>query len=50
MKKDMITMRISKEEKDDVNELATKEGHNTVSGFIMWLIRQYKEGKLRRVK
>jgi len=50
MKKDMITIRISKEEKKDVNELAVKEGHNTVSGFIMWLFRQYKDGKLRRVK
>jgi uncharacterized protein (DUF1778 family) len=47
---DMITIRVSKKEKKDVSELAAKEGHNTVSGFMMWLMRQYKEGKLRRSK
>ena len=50
MKKDMITIRVSKQEKASINELAAKEGHNTVSGFIMWLIRQYDKGKLRKVK
>lgn len=50
MKKDMITIRVAGKEKKDIEKLASKEGHNTVSGFIMWLIRQYNNGQLKRVK
>jgi len=46
MKEDMITIRVSKQEKKDIEQLTKKEGHNTVSGFVMWLIRHYKDRKL----
>jgi len=49
MKKDkLLTMWTTDKEKAGLKKLATKEGHNTVAGFIWWLIRQYKEGKLVR--
>jgi len=48
MKEDMITIRVSKQEKKDIEQLTKKEGHSTVSGFIMWLIRQYEKGNLRQ--
>ena len=48
-KKDkLFTMKVTAKEKADLERLATKEGHNTVSGFLMWLIRQYKDKKLIR--
>ncbi len=42
----LLTIKISEKEKADIKKLADKDGHNSVSGFIMWLIRQYKEGKM----
>jgi len=46
MKKGMVTIRVDESEKKDMQRLAKEEGHNTVSGFIMWLIRQYRDRKL----
>lgn len=46
MKSEMITIRVSDKEKTDLKKLAKEDGHNSVGGFIMWLIRQYKEGRL----
>lgn len=44
----MLTMRVAGKELAELKKLAKEEGHNSVAGFIMWLIRQYKEGKLVR--
>jgi hypothetical protein len=49
MKKDkMFPMRMTKKEWAELKRLAAQEGHNSVAGFIMWLIRQFKDGKLVR--
>ena len=46
MKDKMLTIRISDKEKKELESLAKKEGHNSVAGFIMWVIHQYKTGRL----
>ena len=48
MKDKMLTIRITNKEKKELEALAKKEAHNSVAGFIMWAIRRYKVGKLRR--
>lgn len=50
MKNKLLTIRITDKERADLKSLAQKEGHNSVAGFIMWLIRQYEQGKLRKTK
>lgn len=42
----MLTLRITNKEKKELESLAKQEGHNSVAGFIMWIIRRYKAGKL----
>jgi hypothetical protein len=48
MKDKLLTIKTTDKEKAELKRLATREGHNSVAGFIMWLIRQYKEGRLVR--
>ena len=48
MKDKMLTIRITNKEKKELEALAKKEGHNSVAGFIMWLVRRYKSGKFSR--
>ena len=48
MKDKMLTIRITNKEKKELEALAKKEGHNSVAGFIMWAIRQYKSGRLKK--
>ena len=45
MKNKMLTIRLTDKEKQDLKKLAKKEGHNSVAGFIMWLIRRYEREK-----
>jgi len=40
MKKDYIHFRIDEKEKKKVEELAKKNGFDTVSAYILWLIRK----------
>ena len=47
-KNKMLTMRVAGKELAALKRLAKDEGHNSVAGFIMWLIRQYEDGKLVR--
>jgi len=42
MKDKMLTIRVTNKEKKELESLAKKEGHNSVAGFIMWVMRQYK--------
>ena len=50
MKNKMLTLRMTNTEKTSLKKLVAKEGHNTVAGFMMWLIRQYTSGKLTKWK
>ena len=50
MKDKLLTIKTTDKEKAELKKLATKAGHNSVAGFIMWLIRQYRDGKLRSAK
>lgn len=47
MKDKLLTIKVTEAEKAELKKLAKDEGHNSVAGFIMWLIYQYKSGKLR---
>ena len=47
MKNKLLTIKVTEEEKAALKRLAKTEGHNSVAGFIMWLIRQYKKRKAR---
>ena len=46
MKDKLLTVKMDKKEKDDLKKLAKEEGHETVAGFLKWLIHQYKTGRL----
>ena len=48
MKDKLLTVKMDKKEKDALKKLAKDEGHETVAGFLKWLIYQYKTGKLFR--
>jgi len=48
MKDKILSIRVSSKEKEELEILAKKEGHNSVSGFLMWLLRQYKGGSLKK--
>jgi hypothetical protein len=48
MKDKLLTIKVTQEEKSLLKKLAKEEGHNSVAGFIMWLIHQFKSGKLVR--
>jgi hypothetical protein len=50
MKNKLLTIKTTDKEKAELKKLAREDGHNSVAGFIMWLIRQYKEGRLVRKK
>ena len=50
VKDKLLTIKVTEEEKAGLKKLAKEEGHNSVAGFIMWLIRQYEKGKLRKGK
>jgi len=50
MKNKLLTIKVTEEEKAKLKKLAKEEGHNSVAGFIMWLIRQYEKGKLKQRK
>ena len=47
-KNKMMTFRVSRNERSLLKGVASQEGHNSVSGFIMWLVKQYESGKLKR--
>ena len=49
MRKDkLLTMKISEQEKADLKRLAIDEGHRSVAGFIMWLVRQHQKKVMRK--
>ncbi len=50
MKDKLLTIKMTKEEKQDLKNLAKEEGHQTVAGFLKWLIYQFRTGKLVRKK
>lgn len=49
-KNKLLTIKVTEQEKAELKKLAKEDGHNSVAGFIMWLIRQYEKGKLRKRK
>lgn len=46
MKNKLLTIKITDKEKAELKKLAKEEGHNSVAGFIFWLIHQYKNKRL----
>jgi hypothetical protein len=42
----LLTIKVTEAEKAELKKLAKNEGHNSVAGFIMWLIHQYKNKRL----
>ena len=48
MKDKLLTVKMDAKEKQELKKLAKSEGHETVAGFLKWLIFQYKTGKLFR--
>ncbi len=47
MKDKLLTIKIMNKERKELKLLAKKAGHNSVAGFILWLTRQFRDGKLR---
>ena len=45
---DFLSIRMSKAERNDLKSFAQEEGHVSSSGFIKWLIHNYRIGKLRK--
>ena len=45
MKEAHISIRVDDKEKKRIEKDAKKEGHETTSGFMMWLYRQWKRGE-----
>ena len=43
-KTEWMSFRVTKEEKQLVNEEMKREGFYTVSQFILWLVRKWKGG------
>lgn len=41
MKKDKIEIRLTDEEKQNIREVSKAEGFNTMSSFILWVLRKY---------
>ena len=48
MKDKLLTVKMDLKEKQALKNLAKEEGHETVAGFLKWLIHQFKTGKLVR--
>ncbi len=50
MKRKIFPIKMSKEEIQELKNLAKEEGHQSVAGFVKWLIYQFRTGKLVRRK